>query len=108
MMNREQFAVWATAVRMKVHNDIQREIYISGQFPQAIIVGGEYQYAFIADRQEFQLTAEGGYLWRGIPLIRSGAHNKVSVVYAMEDIVVPLPPEEKQVSSSPVGSANNT
>lgn len=107
-MNREQFAVWATAVRAKVHNDIQREIYISGQFPQAIIVGGEYRYVFFADDRELQCTVDGGHLWRGVPLIRSGAHNKVTVVWAMEDIAVPPPPEEEQVSSTPMGSANKT
>ena len=84
---------WEGFVREKVYRDIQRNIYVTGQFPLAIIVGGEYQYAFLCDAKDLQLTADGGSLWRGIPIIACGRHNKVSVVWAMDDIDLPKPPE---------------
>ena len=108
MMDREQFAVWAKAVRAAVNRHIQRGICVTGDVPKAIIVGGEYQYVFLCDREDLRHTADGGCLWRGVPVIRSGRHNKVSVVWTMEDIIVPPPMEEEQASSSPVGSANKT
>lgn len=107
-MNREQFAAWAKAVKAAVNRHIQRGIPVTGDIPKAIIVGGEYQYVFLCDCEDLQLKADGGYLWRGIPVIRSGRHDKVTVVWAMEDIAVPEPPEDEQASSSPSGSANKT
>ena len=84
---------WMEVVRAKVYRDIQRNIYVTGQFPLAIIAGGEYQYAFLCDTQDLQLTTDGGRLWRGVPIIACGRHNKVSVVWVMEDIDLPEPPE---------------
>jgi hypothetical protein len=84
---------WEGFVREKVYRDIRRNMYVMGQFPLAIIVGGEYQYAFLCDTQDIQLTTDGEKLWRGVPIIACGRHNKVSVVWAMDDIDLPKPPE---------------
>ena len=91
--NRALRESWMEVVQAKVYRDIQRSVFTMGLFPVAIIVGGEYQYAFLCDAQGLQLTTDGGRLWRGVPIIACGRHNKVSVVWAMEDIDLPKPPE---------------
>lgn len=92
-MKEQEFSAWAGYIRAKTYRDIQRWMYVTGQVPQAIIVGGEYQYAFMDDAREIQRITDGGVLWRGVPLIRSGARAKVSVVWSMEDLELPQPPK---------------
>lgn len=92
-MDKQLFSAWSELVKAKVYRDIQREMYISGSFPEAIIAGGEYQFAFIEDTREIQHTVDGGYLWRGVPLIMCGAVNGVKVIWHMEDIDLPEPPK---------------
>lgn len=90
-MDNQAFGAWANYIRAKVYRDIQRSMYVTGEFPLAIIAGGEYQYVFMCDGKETQRAVDGSILWRGVPIIRCGAYNKVSVVWSMEDISLPQP-----------------
>ena len=94
-MNDIEFKCWAGLVRAKAYRDIQRSIFVTGQFPQAILAGGEYYQAFRYDIAEIQLTTDGGVLWRGVPLIRITG-NKTMVVWAMEEMTLPQPVEGGQ------------
>ena len=93
-MTNQQFTAWAKNIRDIVYRDIRTIMYETGKIPKAIIAGGEYQYAFMDEHMELQLTADGGMLWRGVPLIRSGAVNKVKVVFDMHDLDLPQPPKD--------------
>lgn len=95
-MTTEQFRAWAKNVRDILYRDIKETIYQSGSYPEAVIAGGEYQYALMEDYREIQHTADNILLWRGIPLIRAGALNKVKVVWHMVDAVLPEPPKEEE------------
>ena len=89
------FKSWAGLVRASAYRDLQREMYVSGNFPQAILAGGECYQAFRYDDREIQLTTDGGVLWRGVPLIRITG-NKAMVVWAMEEMTLPQPVEVGQ------------
>ena len=93
IVTNQEFSIWANYIKAIVYRKIQKCIFVTGQYPQAIIAGGEYQYAFVDVAREIQRTTDGGILWRGIPLIRSGPHAKVSVVWNMEDLNLPQPPK---------------
>ena len=82
------FKSWAGLVTATAYRDIQREIFVSGNFPQAVLAGGEYYQAFRYDYKEIQLTTDGDILWRGIPLIRITG-NRAKVVWSMEDMTLP-------------------
>ena len=86
------FKSWAGLVRETAYRDIQREIYVSGNFPQAILAGGEYYQAFRYDHNEIQMTTDGGVMWRGIPLIRITG-NRVMVAWVLEEMILPKPGE---------------
>lgn len=85
-MSNELFHAWAGGVRAKTYRDIQEKMHVTGQTPEAIIAGGKYQYAFMDDCRR---TTDGGFLWRGVPLIRSGSIDKVLVVWSMEVLEMP-------------------
>ena len=93
-MDNQQFHAWAKNIRDILYRDIKNLMYKNGEHPKAIIAGGEYQYALMDDYRDIQRTADGGILWRGIPLIRCGYVEKVVVVWSMEDIDLPKPPKE--------------
>lgn len=93
-MTNQQFSAWSENIRDIVYRNIRTIMYKSGKTPEAIIAGGEYQYVFMDDYRDLQRTIDGGMLWRGIPLIRSGAVNKVKVVWDMNDLDLPQPPKE--------------
>lgn len=97
-MNRMLFSTWANLVKAKVDKDICEGIYVTGEAPAAIIAGGEYQYVFMTDHEEIQLTTDGNTLWRGVPLFRCGRVNGVKVVWAMEDVEVPEPPKAEETT----------
>lgn len=96
-MSKEQFTAWAQNIRDKTYSDILHLAHRNGRLPEAVIAGGEYQYAFMEDYRNIQRTVDGGHLWRGIPLFRCGAVNKVMVVWDMEDIKLPQPPKGERV-----------
>ena len=87
---KQLFRAWAGCVRSKTYRDVQERIYVTGQTPEAIIVGGEYRLAFMDDYREIQRTPDGGLLWRGVPLIRGGPVDKVLVVWNMEALELPV------------------
>ena len=84
---------WSKDIVETVYRNIRSDMYKSGKTPKAIIAGGEYQYAFMDNDMELQRTVDGGLLWRGIPLIRSGPVNGVKVVWDMDNIDLPEPPK---------------
>ena len=93
-MTKEVFTDWADRVKDTVYSYIKRRMYMNGEFPAAIIAGGEYQYVFMDNPREIQLTTCGMMLWRGVPLIRCGGLSKVIVAWNMEEIKLPEPPKE--------------
>ena len=92
-MNNKEFSVWANYIKAIICRKVQECIFVTGEYPKAIIAGGEYQYVFMDNREEIERTIDGGMLWRGIPLIRSGALEKVQVVWNMEEVDLPQPPK---------------
>ena len=94
-MTNEEFIAWADRVKNTVYHDIQRRMYMNGEFPAAIIAFGECQYVFMDNPMEIQYTTSGMMLWRGVPVIRSGGHKKVIVVWNMEEIKLPESKEDK-------------
>ena len=91
-MTKEVFLDWADRVKNTVYQNIKRRMYMTGEFPASIIAGGECQYVFMDNPMEIQYTSDGNMLWRGVPLIRCGGHNKVIVAWNMEEIELPQPP----------------
>lgn len=92
-MNNRQFSAWSKNIVETVYRNIRSIMCQTGKEPEAIIAGGEYQYAFMDNYMEVQRTVDGGILWRGIPLIRSGPINGVKVVWNMTDLDLPKPPK---------------
>lgn len=92
-MDNYVFHGWAKNVRETLYHNIQMNIYRTGEYPEAIIAGGEYAYAIMDDYKDIQHTVNGGYLWRGISFFRCSGLNGVKLVYKMCD--VDLPPVEE-------------
>ena len=93
-MTKEVFTDWADRVKDMVYQNIKRRMYMTGKFPAAIIACGECQYVFMDSPMEIQYTSDGMMLWRGVPVFRSGGHNKVIVAWDMEEIKLPEPLKE--------------
>lgn len=93
-MTKEVFIYWADRVKDTVYQNIKRRMYMTGEFPAAIIASGECQYVFMDNPGEIQYTSDGMMLWRSVPLIRCVGDNKVIVAWNMEEIKLPEPPKE--------------
>ena len=94
-MSREVNDLWEITVRETTYRQIKTQMYESGKVPEAVIVGGKCQYAFLDDYRGTERTVDGQVLWRGIPLIRTGPVDRVIVVWDMSNIVVPEPLKEE-------------
>lgn len=92
-MNNYLWGGWAKNVREALYRNIQTRAYMTGEYPDAILSGGEYAYAIMDDYRDIQHTTDGGYLWRGIPLIRCGGLNCVKLVWKMDDVALPESPK---------------
>lgn len=94
-MDNLAFQAWAKIIRETIWKAIKDVIYQKGEYPEAIIAGGEYAYAIMDDVREIHRTADGGYLWRGITFLRCSAVQEVKIIYDMADVSLPDPPTEK-------------
>ena len=92
-MTKEVFQDWSDRVKDTVYQNIKRRMYMTGEFPAAIIAGGECQYVFMDNPGELTRTTDGMTLWLGVPLIRCGGESKVIVAWNMEEIKLPEPPK---------------
>jgi len=92
-MNNAEFTAWSRYVKSDLLDYIHNHTLIKGEYPEAIIAGGEYMHAIMADPMDIQFTIDGGYLWRGIPFIRCSGLNGVKLVWRMDDVILPEPPK---------------
>lgn len=92
-MDNIQFQQWAKTVRATLRGKIHEYLCHTGEYPEAIIAGGEYAYAIMEDRRDFYHVADGSYLWCGIPFLRCGSVQKVKIVEKMADVDLPDVPK---------------
>lgn len=92
-MDKIQFQEWASKVRATLRRKIHEYVCYTGEYPEAIIAGGEYAYAIMDDRREFSHSVDGRDLWSGIPFLRCGAIPKVKIITKMVDVDLPDVPK---------------
>lgn len=92
-MNNIEFNEWTAAVRAQLQRAIHEYVARTGEYPVAILAGGEYVVAIHRDpeRRNFY-TVDDTPVWRGIPFVRCSLINKVVLVGNMEEIALPPVP----------------
>lgn len=70
---------WENAVRGAIWQMVAQYFYENDEYPYAILVGSEAYDAIYCDK-DAQLRCDGGFLWRGILVLRSTERNTAYLI----------------------------
>lgn len=84
---------WEVAVRGAIWQMVAQYLYENDEYPYAIMVGGEAFGAIYCDK-DAQIRCDGGFLWRGILVVRSTDRNTAYLISKATPVPLPMYPGE--------------